>query len=191
MKNRALQTQIIGGKYKGIKLDLPELATTRSTKSIIRESVFNTLAHDIVDSVFIEVFGGSGSMAIEALSRGAKEVYAIEIDKQAFKVLLENKRKIDQNTCTFILGDTFKEVPKIIENISQNIYLYFDPPFSYRENMEDIYKKSFELLQTIPAQKVALAIYEHMSILETPNIIGNFQKIKTKKFGKSSLSYYT
>lgn len=189
MKNKSIQTQVIGGKYKGMRLDLPSLETTRSTKSILKESVFNTLAYDIVDSYFIEVFGGSGSMAIEALSRGAKHSFAIELDLKAFKVLSGNAKKVE-NAFTCKKGDSFEVLKPLVDTLTAPAFIYFDPPFEYREDMENIYQRCFSLLQSLDKTKVKLAIYEHMSILQTPQNIGDFHKTKTKKFGKSSISYY-
>ena len=54
---KTIYTNIIGGKYRGKKLELASLNTTRSTKSILKESFFNTVQFDIVDSTFFEVFG--------------------------------------------------------------------------------------------------------------------------------------
>lgn len=191
MKNKTIQTQVIGGKYKGVKLDLPSLSTTRSTKSILKESVFNTLNFDIVDTNFIEVFGGSGSMAIEAVSRGAKHSFAIELDPLACKVLQTNTQKIDKKLFTCIKGDSFGELGFMVDRLESPAFIYFDPPFEYREDMERIYEKCFKLLRSLDEKKIILAIFEHMSTLQTPQIIGNFQKTKTKKFGKSSISYYS
>lgn len=191
MKNSTITTYVIGGKYKGLRLELPSLKTTRSTKSILKESVFNTLAYDMVDSYFIEVFGGSGSMAIEALSRGARHSYAIELDSQAFKVLKTNAKKIDEKSFTCKKGDAFRELRLIVDSLESPAFIYFDPPFEYREEMEDIYKKCFDLLLSLDESKVRRAIFEHMSILKTPANLGNYTKIKTKKFGKSSISYYS
>ena len=73
-----METKIIGGKYKGKKIKLPPLSVTRSSKSILRESLFNTLQQDIAGKNLVEVFAGSGSIGLEAISRGAKKVFFIE-----------------------------------------------------------------------------------------------------------------
>ncbi len=190
MKNKNITTKVLGGTYKGIKLDLPSLETTRSTKSILKESLFNSLAYDVVDKNFIEVFGGSGSVMIEALSRGAKHGFACELDKNAFKVLLSNVQKIDKNKFTCKNADTFLELPKLIENIKEDMIFYFDPPFFYRENMDDIYSKCYELVKKLDMPNTYLIIFEHVSSLKMPSSIANFTCIKHKKFGKSSLSYF-
>ena len=59
MKNKLFIKKIISGKYKGVTLNLPSKTTTRSSKSIVLESFFNTLQFDIVDANFVEVFSGN------------------------------------------------------------------------------------------------------------------------------------
>ena len=190
MADKQIFTQVMGGKYRGKKLKLPSLETTRSTKSIIKESLFNTLQFDICDANFVEVFGGSGSMGIEALSRGAKRAYFIEKDKSAYKILVENCNSIEQNSCTCRAGDAFLELPKIVKECEGRTYLYFDPPFDFRDGMSGIYEKCFEVLKSIDATQIQLVIFEHESRVKLPESIGKYALKKQKKFGKSTLSYY-
>ena len=80
MKGNALTKKIIAGKYKGKTLKLPSKVTTRSSKGIVLEAFFNTLQYEIIDAVFVEVFSGSGSIGLEALSRGARQLFFMEIN---------------------------------------------------------------------------------------------------------------
>jgi 16S rRNA (guanine(966)-N(2))-methyltransferase RsmD len=188
-----IQTKIVGGKYKGRILELPSLEVTRSSKSILKESFFNVLQFDIIDTVFVEAFGGSGGIGLEALSRGAKEAYFCEIDKKSFNILKRNCEKIDLDACTTILGDSFAKIPTLLEqlkNRKDEIIVYLDPPFDIREGMTDIYNKSFDIVKNIENSNVVLITFEHMTALEMPETLGQFSKFKTKKFGKSSLTYY-
>lgn len=188
-----LTTRIIAGKYKGKALALPSLEVTRSSKVILRGSVFDSLQYDIIDKVFVEAFAGSGSMGLEALSRGAKSAYFIEKDRNSYFVLRKNAQMIDAGNCYTIMGDTFVEFPKIanqLTNHKNGVVFYFDPPFSYREEMQSIYEKCFELVKHISKEQTFILIFEHMSILKMPEILGEFSLSKTRKFGKSSLSYY-
>ena len=190
---KELFTRVIGGKYKGKKILLPSKEVTRSSKSILREPLFNTLQYDIIDKNFIEVFGGSGSVGLEALSRGAKRVYFIELDRGSFNTLKKNIDNIDKESATLLFGDAFERIFDIIDILKrekEKAYFYFDPPFSIREGKEEIYKRVFETIQKIPQETAEMIIVEHMTKLETPKRIGNFTLLKSKKFGKSSLSYY-
>ena len=192
MKNK-VTTKIIAGKYKGRLLELPALDTTRSSKSILKESFFNVLQFDIIDTIFIEAFGGSGSIGLEALSRGAKELFFCEIDRKSYRTLQNNCNSIDSSSCTTIFGDTFEKLPIVLEqlkNKNDEIIVYIDPPFDFRDGMSEIYEKSFDMVKNITNSNVTLVTFEHMTGLEMPEKLGMFNKFKEKKFGKSSLTYY-
>lgn len=192
-QTKNFKTHIIAGKYKGKPIEIPSIDTTRSSKSILRESLFNTLQFEVIDKNFFEVFAGSGSVGLEALSRGAKHAYFIEKNKIAFNTLQENVKNINKNDSTMLIGDSFEKFTIIYNMLkSDNIktYFYFDPPFSIRENMDDIYEKTINLISSIDKDICELVIIEHMSDVELPETIGNVNLLKIKKFGKSTLSYY-
>jgi len=193
MKHNGPTTKIIAGKYKGRVLDLPSLEVTRSSKSRLKESLFNVLQFDIIDKIFIESFAGSGSIGLEAISRGAKRAYFVELDRESYRILTKNCNLIEPEKCQTMLGDTFIQTPSILnslKNSTDELILYVDPPFDYREGMEDIYEKSFKMIKQIENENIFLVIFEHVTALEMPTQLGKFTLNKTKKFGKSSLSYY-
>ncbi|WP_457595829.1 16S rRNA (guanine(966)-N(2))-methyltransferase RsmD [Hydrogenimonas sp.] len=191
-RNR-LTTRIIGGKYKGKRIELPSKTVTRSSKARLRESLFNTLQFDLVGRNFVEMFGGSGSVGLEALSRGAKRAWFVEMDKEAAEVLRRNCRAIDPARCDLRFGDAFVIVPDILEELrrrGEKAYLYIDPPFSIREGHEDIYEKVIRTIESVDPDAVYSIIVEHMTKVPFPESIGPFEKTKTRRFGKSSLTYY-
>ena len=185
----ALFTQISSGIYKGKKLNLPSLDTTRSTKSIVKGSVFDSLRYELQGKVFIECFGGSGVMALEALSNGAKNVYAIEIDKKAYKITKDNFNIF--GICNFAINnDCFIELPKLLSIINDEIILYFDPPFEIRSGFDDIYQKTINLIEKISKfENINLICIEHQSSVKFSEIIGNFKFKKTRKFGATSITF--
>uniref|UniRef100_UPI0040488902 16S rRNA (guanine(966)-N(2))-methyltransferase RsmD n=1 Tax=Aliarcobacter sp. TaxID=2321116 RepID=UPI0040488902 len=194
MKTDKPTTKIIAGKYKGKILDLPSLDVTRSSKARLKESLFNVLQFDIIDKIFIESFAGSGSIGLEAISRDAKRAYFVELDKKSYQILLKNCKAVDMEKCQTIQGNTFVQTPLILDFLkksNEEIILYVDPPFDYRDGMEDIYEKSFNMIKNIENDNIYLIVLEHVSSLEIPNVLGKFSLNKTKQFGKSSLSYYT
>lgn len=195
MKNEGVLTKkIIAGRFKGKTLLLPSKETTRSSKAIVLESFFNTIQFDVIDSVVVEVFSGSGSIGLEALSRGAKKIIFMEKDRDAIRMLRTNIAQTDPRACEVLEGDSFTnitQVKKRLESLGESAFIYVDPPFSYREGMEEIYDKMIRLIASFPQSMVTLFIIEHMSTLELPESIGVFNRIKTKKFGKTSLTYYT
>jgi 16S rRNA (guanine(966)-N(2))-methyltransferase RsmD len=187
-------TKIIAGKFKGKILELPSLDVTRSSKAMLKESLFNVLQFDIIDKLFIESFAGSGSIGLEAISRGAKRAYFIEKDRNSYQILLKNCKSVDIEKCQTVQSDTFVQTPLILDfltNSKDEIVLYLDPPFDYRDGMDDIYTKSFDMIKNIELDNIFIIIIEHVSSLEMPEVLGKFSLIKTKKFGKSSLSYYS
>jgi 16S rRNA (guanine(966)-N(2))-methyltransferase RsmD len=192
MKNKTLTKRIIAGKYKGKTLKLPSKTTTRSSKAIVLESFFNTLQFDIVDALFVELFSGSGSVGLEALSRGAKQIYFMEKDREALKILKENIAKTEPAACEVFGGDSFVNIDQVIARVKaqhKKAYFYIDPPFSIREGMEDIYDKTMDLIAALPQECVEMIIIEHMSSLTIPQKIGRFTIKKSKKFGNTTLSY--
>ena len=193
-KIKYFKTPIIAGKYKGKNILIPSLNTTRSSKAILRESLFNTIAFDVVDANFVEMFAGSGSVGLEALSRGAKKAYFIEKNPIAFKLLKENINNIDPNNSIASNADAFEIFDSIYNNLknsNEKTIFYFDPPFSIREEFEDIYDKCIELISRVKDDFVNLVVIEHMSSIDLPKSIGKLELSKKRKFGKSSLSYYS
>jgi len=188
-----LYAKVIGGELKGKNIELPSLEVTRSSKSILKESVFNSLQFEIVDENFVEVFGGSGSIGIEAVSRGAKYCYFIEKNENSYRVLKDNLKRLKIDNARAILGDSFNKLDSVIADLTnknEKAYFYFDPPFSTRDGMEDVYEKSLELVKKVPNSLICEIIIEHMSSLSLDDVIGGLILKKRKKFGKSSISYY-
>lgn len=192
-KSKSLTKKIISGKFKNKVLKLPSKTTTRSSKVIVLESFFNTIQFDIIDATFVEVFSGSGSIGLEALSRGANNILFMEQDRDAIKVLKQNISLTDPSACEIFSGDSFSNINSVISRLKKNnqsAYFYIDPPFSIREGMEDIYDKMIAMIASIPPELTELIIIEHMTGLEIPETIGAFKMKKSKKFGNTSLTYF-
>lgn len=191
--NQPLHKKIVAGKFKGKTLLLPSKETTRSSKAIVLESFFNTIQFDIIDAYFVEVFAGSGSIGLEALSRGANCIFFMEKDKEAIKTLKANISQTDPNACEVFAGNSFETialVKKRLKSLEKGAFFYIDPPFSFREGMETIYDQTLGLIAALPLEMVTLITVEHMSTLELPEAIGPFNQIKSKKFGNTTLTYY-
>ncbi|SFV67713.1 Ribosomal RNA small subunit methyltransferase D [hydrothermal vent metagenome] len=187
------RTKIIGGEFKGKFIEIPNISTTRSSKGILKESLFNTLQFDIIDKNFVEVFSGSGSIGLEALSRGAGNCYFIEYNKIAYRVLQQNIKELDPTRCHYMFGDSFEKfetVLSMLKNSDEKTYFYFDPPFSTRDGMDDVYDKTIALIKKIDVSKCEMVIVEHMTKLDMPQEIGELEQVKRKKFGRSTMTYY-
>jgi len=192
-KIKYFKTPIIAGKYKGKNIEIPAINTTRSSKSILRESLFNSIAYDVVNCNFVELFAGSGSIGLEALSRGAKKAYFFEKNHIAHRLLKDNINNIDKENSTIFYGDAFELFDSLYNKLKESkecTFFYFDPPFSIRDGMEDIYDKCINLIAKIKDPFVSMVIVEHMTDIELPDKIEKLKRFKYKKFGKSALSYY-
>jgi 16S rRNA (guanine(966)-N(2))-methyltransferase RsmD len=185
--------KIVAGKFKGKSLKLPSRETTRSSKMIVVESFFNTIQFDVIDCVMVEVFSGSGSIGLEALSRGAKRVIFMEKDSDAIRALRHNIALTNPMQCEVVEGNSFatiSQVKKRLEALGEPAFIYIDPPFSIREGFEDVYDKTIGLIASLSLATAGLIVVEHMTGLELPEHIGIFSQFKSKKFGKTSLTYY-
>ena len=109
-QNKKPLLKVIGGAFKGRNIKMAPLEITRSSKAILKESLFNTLTQEVVLANFVEFFAGSGSIGIEALSRGAKSAIFFEQNKESCRILEENLQNICQG-CHYriVFGDTFEK----------------------------------------------------------------------------------
>lgn len=191
--------RVIGGKHKGLKLYAPKSA--RPSKAILKESCFDTLGSYIIGMHFIEAFSGSGSMGIEALSRGATKAVFFEQDKEALEILRQNltliSKHIDksppkQNPQNYqiIQGDSLQNLPTFLATLTDSSVLYIDPPFFIRQNYADIYEKCANIIARIHSRALELIIIEHSSLYAFKECLGCFSQVRTKRFGKSSLTYF-
>lgn len=212
--NKITTIKIIAGRFRGKILNAVVLPTTRPTKAIVKESVFNTIAPILRGKIFIEVFAGYGSMGFEALSRGAEKVVFLEKDNEAFSILQKNIALFGGESHKILAKnvDSFEILESLFsEFANKDAIFYFDPPFG--ENGE-FYKRIFGILEgALDSAKFAestkniaestqdishesqnlsqkILIFEHASAFKMPDFIAHFPLQKYKKFGKTAISYY-
>jgi 16S rRNA (guanine(966)-N(2))-methyltransferase RsmD len=82
--------RVIAGIAKGRRLKMVPGDTTRPIMDRVKEALFSILGRDVLDAVFLDLFAGTGSVGIEALSRGARQAVFIEMDRTAVRVIQEN-----------------------------------------------------------------------------------------------------
>lgn len=105
--------RIISGTAKGLRLKSVPGDSTRPITDRVKEALFNILGNDVQDATFLDLFGGTGSVGIEALSRGAAFSTFIEKNRNAFQTLKNNLAycKVDQNAQVF-MEDAFSFLKK-------------------------------------------------------------------------------
>ncbi|MDR1451798.1 MAG: 16S rRNA (guanine(966)-N(2))-methyltransferase RsmD [Helicobacteraceae bacterium] len=185
--------KIIGGTLKGRKICLPQTSGARPTKSIACESVFDSLQNKIAGYAFVETFAGSGSVGLEAISRGADSAIFIERDRAVFKLLEQNIAALNITNAKLFYGDAFALIASVVgylESIGKQAWFYFDPPFSIRDGFSDIYEKTQAAIASLSPTYAAGVIAEHSSNAALNDKLGSFFVAKRRKFGATTLSYY-
>jgi len=82
--------RVISGTARSLILKTPKGTSTRPTTDKIKETLFNMISNELYNATFLDLFAGSGGIGIEALSRGAKEAYFCDIDREAIRCIREN-----------------------------------------------------------------------------------------------------
>jgi len=140
--------RVISGSARGCKLKAPEGLSTRPTTDRIKETLFNIIAPDIFDCRFLDIFSGSGAIAIEALSRGASEAVLVDNSPKAISIINENlvHTKFDK-TAEVIKADVFVALKTLNSQKRKFDIIFLDPPYAdglYQGVLEEI--KALELL---------------------------------------------
>lgn len=166
--------RVISGKYKHRKLIQPAKDITRATKDVAKEGLFNSLG-DLTNKSFLDAFSGSGSIGIEALSRGANFVTFIDINKDAISTINKNLNSLGiKDNIEIRKGNFFDLIDKI--NFKYD-FIFLDPPYKEVIDFELINK-----LNKISTSSTVIIIEREDKLDE--NIINNFQ-IKILKYGRT------
>ena len=119
--------RIISGKARGTKLNTLEGNLTRPTLDRVKESLFNIIQNDIMGSIFLDVFSGSGAIGLEAASRGAKKVILCEKNKQAIEVIEKNISKTHLENEVILYK---KDYENMLKDLKEKVdIVYIDPPY--------------------------------------------------------------
>lgn len=120
--------RVIAGTARRQVLVTPEGMDTRPTQDIIKETLFNIIQFDVPGAVFLDLCAGSGSIGIEALSRGARHCYFAEYAKPAIACIQQNLKKTHlEDKGTILKGDVVSCLHQIHEKRVDLIYI--DPPY--------------------------------------------------------------
>jgi len=123
--------RIIGGSLKGRRLTAPPGEETRPTGSRVREAIFNILAPDIQDAAVLDLFAGSGALAIEAVSRGAQHAVCIDRSTPAIRVIQKNIDACNLNDrVRTVQWDAHRNL-RCLDPATERYHLVFmDPPYT-------------------------------------------------------------
>ena len=117
--------RVISGKYKGKNIMGFNILGTRPTMDRVKESIFGIIQNDIKDSVCLDLFAGSGSLGIEALSNGASACYFVENSNEIYNILKKNLCSIDGS---ILLKMDYNDALKSFSGVKFDL-IFLDPPY--------------------------------------------------------------
>ncbi|MGL5733019.1 MAG: 16S rRNA (guanine(966)-N(2))-methyltransferase RsmD [Metamycoplasmataceae bacterium] len=160
--------RIIAGKYRKLLIDQPDINITRSTTDRVRESIFNCLQNQVEGSIVLDLFSGSGAMAIESISRGAMKSICVDNSKESISVIQKNLNKLSINNADIYHQDALTFLSS--KKGTKYDLIFLDPPYKDIDLLNNV----LEIL----AKDMFLNKYGQI-IIETQE--DNFTQIKIPK----------
>ena len=170
--------KVISGIYKGRTIKGYDMDGTRPTMDRVKESLFATIQNEIKDSVVLDLFSGTGSLAIESLSQGAKTAYAIDKSKEAIKTINENIKTIGVNNCKAIMSDYKSAIISFKNQQLKFDIVFLDPPYK-----TDYIEKSLNLIIENDILKDTGLIVCETDDLDKIIYPKSLNEVKSKKYG--------
>lgn len=124
--------RVITGKYKGKHFEVPRSFKARPTTDFAKENLFNVLRAylDFEETRALDLFAGTGSITLELLSRGCREVMSVERDRQHYTFIQSMLRHLDDPAASAICGDALRFISKGFKEFD---FIFADPPYTLRE----------------------------------------------------------
>ncbi|MDQ6985145.1 MAG: 16S rRNA (guanine(966)-N(2))-methyltransferase RsmD [Candidatus Dojkabacteria bacterium] len=178
-----IKPRIISGEFKGTRLDVA-VDITRPITDRVKKTMFDILV-DITYLECLDLFAGSGSIGIEALSNGAKKVTFVDKSSDAIKVIKENINKLEIEVERFnvIKLDYNAFLNASIQNKERFDLIFIDPPF------KNINRIKYDVLSELMDTKTILIL----KVETGKNDYGTLEKLAildTRKIGKNTLIFY-
>jgi len=122
--------RVIAGTARSLKLETIDSMDTRPTTDRIKETLFNMINPELAGCTFLDLFSGSGGIAIEALSRGADSAYLVEQNKKAVDCINRNLKFTHLDSkAVVIAGDAVSSIDRLERNGVQFDVVFMDPPY--------------------------------------------------------------
>lgn len=176
--------KVIAGEYKGRRLEMPSNYKVRPTIGKIKEAIFSILMNNTYDRVYCDLFGGTGSLGIEALSRGARFCYFGDNANESIKLIIENVTKCEANEKAKIIHGDYT---RVLSNINEKVDVFLlDPPYK-----KDLINSAVGMIKELDLlNEDGLILIEHPKDKKMPDELEGFNKIKEKRYGKVVISIY-
>lgn len=173
--------RIIAGKHRGLVLYTFDSDNIRPTADRVREGIFNKLQFVISGAKVLDLFGGTGAISLEFLSRGANKVVTVDNNKNSINLITKNflKAKEEVNLIT----DEYYNALSRLKNEKFDI-IFIDPPYA-----TDFGEKAIEIITKLNMlEEDGIIVYEHL-VDKTFKIPEDFDIIDQKKYGTIMVSY--
>lgn len=121
--------RVIAGSARRLLLKTPEGQNTRPTTDRIKETLFNMLASELYDGVFLDLFAGSGAIGIEALSRGARKAVFVEQNPKAIQCIYDNLRHTHLEERANVQKGDVLGVLRLLDGTETFDFIFMDPPY--------------------------------------------------------------
>ena len=176
------RVRVISGCARGRRIIAPKGTKIRPTSDRVKEAIFNTIASLVMQSDFLDLFAGSGSIGIEALSRGANSCTFVDNSPQAIKCIKNNLSNVGfEDRSVVILGDSTKIITKFTKTYD---IIFLDPPYGC--DLVVPIMKNLKLL----LKEEGIIVVETENKIELPSQCDDFRILKTSKYGDTQIGYY-
>jgi len=184
--------RVISGKYRGRPLRSLRGTSIRPTSDRLRETLFNVLTagnpEALQNTIWLDLFAGTGAVGIEALSRGAKQVYFVETSSAAAKLIEHNLQSLEISEGFKILQD---DLAGIVWRLQREHFvgdvIFLDPPYAMRNTYEETLTV---LAHSSLVWAMSLVVAEHEKKFDPGDAFGALRRIRTLTQGNTSLSFY-
>ena len=176
-----MNLRLVAGKFGGRTIQAPNGKVTHPMGERVRGSLFNIIGDEIVDAKILDAFAGTGSLGLEALSRGATSVTFIERDRVASNILVENIKSlgVEKNTTTVKIG-----LGTWVDRDEKESYdiIFADPPYN---NLQlSTVSRLIGLLKND-----GLMVLSYLGRSEVPSIMG-VVVVDNRSYGNAALAFY-
>ena len=179
--------RIIAGKARGHKLIPPATMETRPTLDRVKEAMFSSIQLYIPDGVVLDVFAGTGSLGLEAASRGAKEVYLFDKSDATYPLLKQNVMNLKfEDFCFPIKTDAYDGMNSLANKNKKFDIIFIDPPYC-REMIPEAIKV---IVKNNMLKEEGIIVTKIDSIEEIYEGYSKIKLLKSKKYGNTTVCYY-
>ena len=176
--------RVITGKARGVVLKTPEGMETRPTSDRVKEALFSIINFDIPNAVVLDLFGGTGQLGIEALSRGAKSAVFVDAGDPACKLIKENLRRTKLEGQGKVVRSDYLQYLRTCHDKFDIIFL--DPP--YAENLLESAIAHIAKFDILAPHGIMAA--EHPADKVLPALAPPYRVQRTYRYGKIALTIY-